>query len=219
MKYKIVYTLLLLTVLPFAANAKSREIPGDPFVLNRHEFSVHGAFFPGRYIFGYDFNYIPMSYSSEPYGLLSAYTYADVYNEERITNAWTAAYTYNFNRIFALSAGLTYEGGWSDKYKRGDGTHIARLSSHYLTPMLTARFSWLNRRIVRMYSSFGAGMAVCLADTVIESADTYYRRPRTYISLQVAPVGISVGGKLFGFAEVGLGTIYCGGCLGLGYRF
>ena len=50
--------------------------------------------------------------------------------------------------------------------------------------------------------------------------DVSYREyPETYLSLQVTPVGISVGKKLFGFFELGVGTIYVGGCFGLGYRF
>ena len=84
---------------------------------------------------------------------------------------------------------------------------------HYLTPMLTARFSWLNRKLVRLYSSVGAGLAVSLMDV------SYREYPETYLSLQVTPVGISVGKKLFGFFELGVGTIYVGGCFGLGYRF
>lgn len=217
MKLRAVYIAFLLSAV--ALQAKDREPAGNPFVLNRHEFALSGAFFPGRYAFGYDFNFIPMYADGHYEGLSSIYADAAVYSEERVTNSWTAAYTFNITKIFALSASLTYEGGWSDKYRREDNVHVARLSSHYLTPMLTARFSWLNRRIVRLYSSFGMGVAVNLTDTEMISADRSWTRPRTYVSVQAAPVGISVGGKLFGFAEVGIGTIYMGGCMGLGYRF
>ena len=148
------------------------------------------------------------------------YDNAATYNKERSTNTWTFSYTYNFTRIFALQASLSYEGGWDEYYSRADDSLVGMTECHYLTPMLTARFSWLNRNLVRIYSSVGAGIAVSLTDEYYTvSDDGVSTHPETYISLQVTPVGISVGRKLFGFFELGVGTIYVGGCFGIGYRF
>lgn len=219
MKKYILYAVLLFCLVPvYGREGKIRE----PFVLRKHEFALSGAIYPGRYAFGYDFDFLQQStYSySEPSSISSIYRNAETYNKERISNSWAFSYTYNFTRVFALQAAMAYEGGWSETYLREDDTMISSISSQYLTPMLTARFSWMNRKYVRMYSSVGAGLSISLSKThfVIDD-DTVRQRPDSYLSLQVTPVGISVGGKLFGFVEVGIGTIYVGGCFGIGYRF
>jgi len=214
--------LIVAFILAFAYTAAGRDVSRRAdFHLKRHEFSLGGAFYPGRYAFGYDFDFIPRKYSYvSPTSISDIYLDGSTYNKEKVTNSWTISYTYNFSRLFALQAGVSYEGGWSECYRKSEDVMVSSISSQYLTPMLTARFSWLNRRFVRMYSSFGAGIAVSLSDThFTTSDDKTYERQNTYMSLQLAPVGISVGGSFFGFIEVGIGTVYVGGCFGLGYRF
>ena len=63
-------------------------------------------------------------------------------------------------------------------------------------------------------------MAFSMTDVHYYNTDSGWKEsPEAYLSLQVTPVGISVGRDLFGFFEVGVGTIYVGGCFGIGYRF
>ncbi|MCM1178014.1 MAG: outer membrane beta-barrel protein [Bacteroidales bacterium] len=219
MKRYILFVLVLLTALPSIGREMRRTRP--EYQLKRHEFALGGAFYPGRYAFGYDFDFIPMRFTYlTPSGISDIYKNSTTYNKERVTNSWTASYTYNFTRLFALQIGLSYEGGWNECYQVKDDTMISSISSQYLTPMLTGRFTWLNRKYVRMYSSIGVGMAVSLSSThYVTDDNTVHERPDTYISMQVTPVGISVGKKLFGFVEAGVGTIYFGGCFGIGYRF
>ena len=211
---------ILVSLLSFPSFSKGKE-DWQPYDLKKHEFALSGAVFPGRYAFGYDFDFIPRLYSPTYYPSVSGlYDNAATYNKERSTNTWTFSYTYNFTRIFSLQASLSYEGGWDEYYSRADDSLVGMTECHYLTPMLTARFSWLNRNLVRIYSSVGAGIAVSLTDEYYTvSDDGVSTHPETYISLQVTPVGISVGRKLFGFFELGVGTIYVGGCFGIGYRF
>ena len=60
-----------------------------------------------------------------------------------------------------------------------------------------------------MYSSIGLGIAM-----------TYDPRPDEILPIfQMAPLGISVGKRLYGFGEIGLGAEYIGGRVGIGYRF
>ncbi len=40
-----------------------------------------------------------------------------------------------------------------------------------------------------------------------------------YCALQTSPRGIMVGKKVFGFAELGVGTMYIGAMAGVGVRF
>lgn len=219
MKKYILFVIALL--VSAAASGRDAVRARSIYVLDRHEFALSGAFYPGRYAFGYDFDFMPMKYSlAEPVNISNVYLSASTYNKEKVTNSWTFSYTYNFSRIFALQAGVTYEGGWDECYRVEDDVLVSSISSQFLSPMLTARFSWLNRKYVRMYSSVGAGMAVSLSNThYVTSDNVVHERPDAYLSLQLTPVGISVGKQLFGFVEVGAGTIYLGGCFGIGYRF
>ncbi len=204
-----------------AASGVETRRTRSTYELNRHEFALSGAFYPGRYAFGYDFDFIPRTYQHcGSINVSDIYLSASTYAKEKVTNSWTFSYSYNFSRIFALQAGVTYEGGWSECYRAEDDLLVSSISSQFLTPMLTARFSWLNRKYVRMYSSIGAGMSVSLSSThYVTDDNAVHERPDTYLSLQVTPVGISVGKQLYGFVEVGVGTIYLGGCFGIGYRF
>lgn len=211
-RYILILLISLFSLPSFARDRKEEH----PFELHRHEFAVSGAVFPGRYAFGYDSGFEPRVFSYPYYSsVLAQYQDASTYNKEKVTDTWTVSYTYNFSRIFALTAGLSYEGGWNEYYSREDDSRLSVFECHYFTPMLTARFSWFNRNLVRLYSSVGAGMAfsrTCSRNTGEYESDTHF-------SLQVTPVGISVGRRFFGFFELGAGTIYLGGCFGLGYRF
>ena len=213
----VVIILSLLLSFPLSAGVK-RDRP--PFDLRKHEFALSGAVFPGRYAFGYDFDSDAAGHDAGYGSVAGLYDDARTYNKERVTNTWGLSYTYNFTRIFALSASISYEGGWNEYYSRADNSKISVTECHYITPMVTARFSWLNRNLVRMYSSVGAGMAFSMTDVHYYNTDSGWKEsPEAYLSLQVTPVGISVGRDLFGFFEVGVGTIYVGGCFGIGYRF
>ena len=215
--YRCVLIILSL-LLSFPAAWGRKNSP--PYNVRKHEVAFSGAIYPGRYAFGYDFSLFGRDRSGYPYSLSGIYHDAVTYNKERVTDTWSLSYTYNFTEIFALSASLSYEGGWNEYYSRADDSRISVFGCHYLTPMVTARFSWLNRGLVRMYSSAGAGVAVSFADmhnTV--SGSRRDRSPDASVSLQLTPVGISVGRSLFGFFELGVGTIYVGGCFGIGYRF
>ena len=56
--------LLLMLSLP-AFSREKKEWP--PYDLKRHEFALSGAVYPGRYAFGYDFDFIVRKYDSYPY--------------------------------------------------------------------------------------------------------------------------------------------------------
>ena len=90
-------------------------------------------------------------------------------------------------------------------------------SRNYLTPVLLLKLHWLNRRYVRMYSSFGAGVAFCI------SGDRYRKGDEQSVvllpSFQLNPLGICAGKRFYALAEIGIGTVFTGVRLGAGYRF
>ncbi len=168
------------------------------FELRRHEIAVGGSFYPGHgmIFFGWDDDTAELSYD----------------------NAWWVSYTYNFTKLLAVGFSVTYDGFTSQSYIPPSDPSPKK-HEYYITPMLTARFSWLNRPIVRLYSSAGVGLAI---DSVgwwkINRNDKAVQR-RCRFGWQATPIGISIGKKLYGYAELGVGSIYIIGCAGIGYRF
>ena len=77
------------------------------------------------------------------------------------------------------------------------------------TVLPQARFNWIKKEVVKVYSSVGAGVR----------AGSFDERADILIAGQLVPIGINVGNKVFGFAELGIGTVYIGGMFGIGYRF
>ncbi len=130
------------------------------------------------------------------------------------SGTWSLSYDYRFKKWFDLGLTLSYYGEYSNSYSNRDSSLVGRNRAHAVTVMPMARFTWLNRRWVRMYSSLGLG-----ATFGYGRFDTEGSRPENaMIAFQVTPVGISVGRSFFGFAEIGLGAQ---GALmmGVGYRF
>lgn len=81
------------------------------------------------------------------------------------------------------------------------------------------KFYWLNRKLVRMYSGIGVGLAVVNSNAGAENADeaaVYSTSLMAAIDLRL--VGLTVGQKLYGRFEVG--TLSSGLITaGIGYRF
>ena len=93
-------------------------------------------------------------------------------------------------------------------------------SKNYITPMAAFKIHWLNRKLVRMYSSFGMGVSVCIS----KEGDINHPAPAVVSyslspAFQLNPVGITVGKRIYGFAEAGIGNVFCGGRAGIGFRF
>ena len=221
---KTVLTVLLAVAYGCFPNiaAKERDSSQDSG-FEKYELSFSGAFLPGRWTFGYDFLYSG-THSSIPE------IYRDyAYREKEFTyGVWTAAFTCNFSSIIALEASLSYEGGGKKTYRKSGAigfpewnlahdTLAMSESRNYLTPVLLLKLHWLNRRYVRMYSSFGAGVAFCI------SGDRYRKGDEQSVvllpSFQLNPLGICAGKRFYALAEIGIGTVFTGVRLGAGYRF
>ncbi|MCQ2142971.1 MAG: hypothetical protein MJY56_02770 [Bacteroidales bacterium] len=71
-----------------------------------------------------------------------------------------------------------------------------------------ARFTYFRRKYFGIYSAIALGLQ-------------FARLPdcEVYPAFQPVPFGMTFGSRFFGFAEIGLGTMYTGGMAGIGYRF
>lgn len=119
---------------------------------------------------------------------------------KRVTGGIGISYGYRVRRWFETGASLTYAGFYQNLYASADGCVAARERNHYVTLMPYARFSWVNRRSVRLYSSLHLGVQWSSQRSYFYDKSNY-----TYLAAHFTPFGIRVGRRLFGYAELGIG--------------
>ena len=84
---------------------------------------------------------------------------------------------------------------------------------------------YMNRRYVRLYGSLGIGAAFYggfdkLTYSYTDSRGSVQFEDNSFRACgQFSPIGVEFGNKLFGFAEIGIGSLYAGMQAGIGYKF
>lgn len=111
-----------------------------------------------------------------------------------------------FTFALTMSANFT----WQDNMNAVTHERTNTDTSLFLYVIPQARFNWLRRDLVKMYSSVGLGM--------ITGYDLN-KDFSVFPAFQINPVGIEVGRKVFGFCELGVGMMYTGAMAGVGFRF
>lgn len=205
---KILFLLLLLPAIPTALSAQEEPAAvrrREPFV-RQHELRLTAGAYP----------IIPSSHQFLWWGYRDEMIFPPRnihHNPVYTSGAWSLSYDYRFKKWFDLGLTLGYYGEYTDSYSNKDLSFVRHNRIHFVTVMPLLRFTWLNRKWVRMYTTIGLGATFGTGtdfDGEKFSEDT--------AAFQFTPIGISVGRSLFGFAEVGLGAQ---GVLmmGVGYKF
>lgn len=114
------------------------------------------------------------------------------------------SYEYYFKKWFSLSCNTSVGVLFRAAYQEGSGNDPIIENGVATSLTVNARFTYLNSKWVRLYSSLGIGAAY-----VGGFAPTF----------EVVPFGLTVGRKFFFFAEGGIGMEYWGANAGIGYRF
>lgn len=132
------------------------------------------------------------------------------------TGALSVSYGYRFRRWFDLGLLFSYNCEYKRQFNALSGDYLHRKYQHNITIMPTIRFTWLNRKWVRMYSSLGMGMTINTTNTTGSGGST---DGNSYaLAFQCSYLGLTVGRSLFGFAELGFGAKGVA-IFGMGYRF
>ena len=158
-----------------------------------HELSLKVGF-PPYYMTAFDF-----------YGFLDS-----EYKHTRLDiPSFALEYGWNVEKWLSVGCGLYY--GWA-RYRNTDsatGEFAFDEDRSTVSLLLNARVYWLNRRMVRMYTSAGVGAALdCWSE-----GKTY-----TQFDFDIRLIGLTVGERLFGNFELGVwphGLVTAG----IGYRF
>lgn len=140
----------------------------------------------------------------------------DYYNKWTITTpSITASYLYRPLKWFWIGADISYTGNYKIAHDLISETKIGKSSTHQFVLSPHLRFSYLNKEKVNLYSGIAVGFCYSFTKNNFTELEWY---GSTDLGLQVTAIGISVGKRWIGLAELGYG--YKGIFnLGIGYRF
>lgn len=132
------------------------------------------------------------------------------YSPRKTSGGITAAYYYRVAYALSVGVAFTYTGLYGDIFDARNGRKVSSNDMATISVAPALRLQWLNLPTVRCYSAIAAGPAVDI--TSIDDGR------QTYLGLSGTIVGVSVGRRLYGFAEIGAGMqgIFSAG---MGYRF
>ncbi len=141
----------------------------------------------------------------------------DTYSPGRFfTPTISVGYKYRFAKWFWFGGTISYTGFYQNYFDRVTGTKFSTDKTHVICIMPSVRFSWLNKKYVTLYSGLSLGYGMD-----IEQYNTSTTRS-TYIEHGVAfhltAIGVHVGKKWYGFAELGVGMLGVFQA-GFGYNF
>lgn len=168
-----------------------------------------------------DYYYVePRDYESS---MLST-IYADYFGPTRTLGAIGVGFDYAVCKWFSVSMDLALTSFWRDRFDAVSNTSVGtdKAFAFYLLPR--AKFMYLNHRTVRLYASFGAGAVFYngfdkLSYRYEDSSGVHFVDHSLRACAQITPIGVEFGRKLFGFAELGAGSLYVGMQAGIGYKF
>jgi hypothetical protein len=141
-----------------------------------------------------------------------------IYEPQEGKTLWISAsldYGYRVNKWFSIGGCLAWSAGICNLYdsqtlERWDTMHV-----DYISIMPIARFTWLHRGIVELYSSLGATAGI---EHWVHYLNGKQHTYRPYLSYDIKPIGISVGRRWYGFMEAGYGARGIVN-IGVGHRF
>lgn len=198
---RIILSAVLLTAMIMGADARSGRKADLPY---KYEVRLGWSGYPTcddqNFADGYD-----LHYSSHPIRDL----FADYDGPTYMTGNIMAEIDFHYRKWFTLAVGVAVNGIWKDKYDALTDELKGRESGFTMTVLPQARFTWVHKELVKVYSSVGVGL----------TGGGFDGRSEAVFAAQAVPVGLTVGKRLFGFAEFGIGTVYIGGMFGIGYRF
>ena len=136
----------------------------------------------------------------------------------KTSGGYALSYMYSPVKWFAVGLYAGYVSEWQTTHLRTTQAVISKTSERHLMLVPTVRFTYLNRPIVRLYSSIGVGVGFCRERTRNVEGYLENNQRETFCPAQITLLGVSVGRRLFGFAELSTGSL--GVCTaGIGYRF
>lgn len=203
----------LIAAFPLFAAASSWQDGDRPY---RYEVNLSWGGFPmldALNFSGYDFLSVPDEVPCTPRSL--ADIYADYTGPSYSTGVISADFNIQFKKWFALGLQANFDGIWSSLHSSDTGERLGNCSGVAFSFLPYARFTYLNRPVVKLYSAVGLGIGAGYRK--FDNND--WEETLVYPAFQVTPIGIMVGRRVYGLFELGAGTVYVGCRAGIGVRF
>ena len=127
----------------------------------------------------------------------------------------TIDYGYWITEWCSIGGTATWTAGVRNIYNSNTQKRPLTLRKDYIAVMPIARFAWYRNGCVQLYSSFGIGLGIERYLRYWDGIESLYS---AYCTFDIKPLGIAVGRKWFGFAEVGYGSRGIVN-VGVGHRF
>ena len=200
----------MLATLPAVAQTKreTRDLRFQKDFPYKYEVRIGWSGYPilddARFTSSYRDFYIPY----EHYGDLD-FLYGTGKGKQYMTGLISAEFNIHLKRWFTLAIEAGVNGIWGEQYNKENGVIVNKTHGATITCIPHARFYWLNRKNVRVYTGVGLGVTL----------GKYRAKEEAYFTAQLTPVGITTGRKIFLFGETAIGSSYMGGKFGVGYRF
>ncbi len=206
MKRYILIAMLVLIELPSAARKERRH---SPF---KYEVNIAWGGYPS------------MEWSlSESRKTISVfdngvdYAYNDYLNTRKLTGLISADFNVQFKSWFALGSQINFM-TLSNTLKSPQTWKTTKKYNDFSISLIPyARLTYLNRQYVKMYLSLGLGIG--LNHDSYPSEGQIKAENLIVPRIQFVPIGITVGKRVYVMGELGFGTEYFGGRMGIGYRF
>ena len=183
----------------------------------RYEVNIGWAGYPGSSALSDCFSdlfYDRYVNSTSPSGSMGD-IYADYAGPLYSTGNIAAEFNIQFKKWFALGLQANFDGLWATAFSSETGERMGNCGGIVFSFLPYARFTYLNRPVVKLYSAVGLGVGVGYRKYDFSGFDSTI----VYPSFQMTPIGIMVGKRLYGLFELGIGTVYFGCRAGIGYRF
>lgn len=203
----------LIAAFPLFAAASPWQDGDRPY---RYEVNLSWGGFPmldALNFSGYDFLSVPDEVPCTPRSL--ADIYADYTGPSYSTGVISADFNIQFKKWFALGLQANFDGIWSSLHSSDTGERLGNCSGVAFSFLPYARFTYLNRPVVKLYSAVGLGIGAGYR----KFDNSGWEETLVYPAFQVTPIGIMVGRRVYGLFELGAGTVYVGCRAGIGVRF
>lgn len=128
----------------------------------------------------------------------SSFTTGNIYGE----------YAWDLKKWFTASVSASTDIIWTNGHDSVTDRRTYTDVNALVHIMGKAKFNWVSGETVKLYSAISLGIITGYADEIVGLP-----------GIQINPVGIEIGKKVFFFCETGIGTTYIGGMAGIGYRF
>lgn len=121
----------------------------------------------------------------------------------------SAEFNWIFKKWFTFSLGMSTDVLVGTIRDGVTGSNKEVMTGAAVNFLPQTRFTFVSKPVVKLYASVGLGIYACSFNNDMSILPAF----------QLTPIGIMVGRRVFGFAEVGVGTMYSGAMAGIGFRF